>query len=75
MLLERCMETCRGKRRSKNAHCSLNKSAFRRSAANKRFFIAAIVERLPLDTTRESMREGNIADAIKKGSVAFRKDV
>jgi diacylglycerol kinase family enzyme len=42
--------------------------------ANKRFFIAAIVGAPVLWTQpRESMREGNIADAIKKGSVAFRK--
>ncbi len=38
--------------------------------ANKRFFIAAIVGAPALWTQpRESMREGNIADAIKKGSV------
>jgi len=43
-------------------------------AANKRFFIAAIVGAPALWTQpRESMREGNIADAIKKGSVAFRR--
>jgi diacylglycerol kinase family enzyme len=42
--------------------------------ANKRFFIAAIVGAPALWTQpRESMREGNIANAIKKGSVAFRK--
>jgi diacylglycerol kinase family enzyme len=42
--------------------------------ANKRFFIAAIVGAPVLWTQpRESMREGNIADAIKKGSVAFRR--
>ena len=42
--------------------------------ANKRFFIAAIVGAPALWTQpRESMREGNIADAIKKGSVAFRR--
>jgi diacylglycerol kinase family enzyme len=42
--------------------------------ANKRFFIAAIVGTPALWTQpRESMREGNIADAIKKGSVAFRR--
>ena len=42
--------------------------------ANKRFFIAAIVGAPALWTqTRESMREGNIADAIKKGSVAFQR--
>lgn len=42
--------------------------------ANKRFFIAAIVGAPTLWTQpRESMREGNIADAIKKGSVAFRR--
>jgi diacylglycerol kinase family enzyme len=41
--------------------------------ANKRFFIAAIVGAPALWTQpRESMREGNIADAIKKGSVALR---
>jgi diacylglycerol kinase family enzyme len=41
---------------------------------NKRFFIAAIVGAPALWTQpRESMREGNIADAIKKGSVAFRR--
>jgi diacylglycerol kinase family enzyme len=41
--------------------------------ANKRFFIAAIVGAPALWTQpRESMREGNIADAIKKGSIAFR---
>jgi diacylglycerol kinase family enzyme len=42
--------------------------------ANKRFFIAVIVGAPALWTQpRESMREGNIADAIKKGSVAFRR--
>ena len=42
--------------------------------ANKRFFIAAIVGAPALWTEpRESMREGNIVDAIKKGSVAFRR--
>jgi diacylglycerol kinase family enzyme len=42
--------------------------------ANKRFFIAAIVGAPALWTQpRESMRDGNIADAIKKGSVAFRR--
>ena len=42
--------------------------------ANKRFFIAAIVGAPALWTQpRESVREGNIADAIKKGSVAFRR--
>jgi diacylglycerol kinase family enzyme len=42
--------------------------------ANKRFFIAAIVGAPALWTQpRESMREGDIADAIKKGSVAFRR--
>ena len=42
--------------------------------ANKRFFIAAIVGAPALWTQpRESMREGNIADAIRKGSVAFRR--
>lgn len=42
--------------------------------SNKRFFIAAIVGAPALWTQpRESMREGNIADAIKKGSVAFRR--
>jgi diacylglycerol kinase family enzyme len=41
--------------------------------ANKRFFIAAILGAPALWTQpRESLREGNIADAIKKGSVAFR---
>ena len=42
--------------------------------ANKRFFIAAIAGAPALWTQpRESMREGNIADAIKKGTVAFRR--
>jgi diacylglycerol kinase family enzyme len=42
--------------------------------ANKRFFIAAIVGAPALWTQpRESMREGKITDAIKKGSVAFQK--
>jgi diacylglycerol kinase family enzyme len=42
--------------------------------ANKRFFIAAIVGAPALWTQpRESMREGNVADAIKKGSIAFRR--
>src|SRR5439155_8804877 len=42
--------------------------------ANKQFFIAAIVGAPVLWTQpRESMREGNIADAIKKGSVAVRR--
>jgi diacylglycerol kinase family enzyme len=42
--------------------------------ANKRFFIAAIVGAPALWTQpRESMREGNIVDAIEKGSVAFRR--
>jgi diacylglycerol kinase family enzyme len=42
--------------------------------ANKQFFIAAIVGAPVLWTQpRESMREGNIVDAIKKGSVAFRR--
>jgi diacylglycerol kinase family enzyme len=42
--------------------------------STKRFFIAAIVGAPALWTQpRESMREGNIADAIKKGSVAFRR--
>ena len=41
--------------------------------ANKQFFIAAIVGAPALwMQPRESMREGNIADAIKKGSVAVR---
>src|SRR4029434_1224580 len=41
---------------------------------NKRFFIAAIVGAPALWTQpRESMREGHIADAINKGSVAFRR--
>lgn len=41
---------------------------------NKQFFIAAIVGAPALWTQpRESMREGNIADAIKKGTVAFRR--
>jgi diacylglycerol kinase family enzyme len=41
---------------------------------NKRFFIAAIVGAPALWTQpRESMREGKIADAIKKGSVALRR--
>ena len=42
--------------------------------ANKQFFIAAIVGAPALwIKPRESMREGNIADAIKKGSIAFRR--
>jgi len=42
--------------------------------ANKRFFIAAIVGAPALWTQpRESMRGGNIAGAIKKGGVAFRR--
>ena len=42
--------------------------------AGKQFLIAAIVGAPALWTQpRESMREGNIADAIKKGSVAFRR--
>jgi diacylglycerol kinase family enzyme len=42
--------------------------------ANKRFFIAAIVGAPALWTQpRESIREGNIVDAVKKGSVAFRR--
>ena len=42
--------------------------------ANQRFFIAAIVGAPALWTQpRESMREGNIADAIKKGTAAFRR--
>jgi diacylglycerol kinase family enzyme len=42
--------------------------------ANQRFFIAAIVGAPALWTQpRESIREGNIADAIKKGSAAFRR--
>ena len=42
--------------------------------ANKQFFIAAIVGAPALWTQpRESMRVGNIADAIKKGSIAFRR--
>jgi diacylglycerol kinase family enzyme len=42
--------------------------------ANKRFFIAAIVGAPALwIQPRESMREGNIADAIKKGTVAFQR--
>jgi diacylglycerol kinase family enzyme len=42
--------------------------------ANKRFFIAAIVGAPALWTQpRESLREGNIADAVKKGSIAFRR--
>jgi diacylglycerol kinase family enzyme len=42
--------------------------------ANKRFFIAAIVGAPALWTQpRESMREGNIVDAVKKGSIAFRR--
>ena len=41
--------------------------------ADKHFFIAAIVGAPALWTQpRESLREGNIADAIEKGSVAFR---
>ena len=42
--------------------------------AGKHFFIAAIVGAPALwAEPRESMREGNIVDAIEKGSVAFRK--
>jgi hypothetical protein len=42
--------------------------------AGKQFLIAAIVGTPALlAEPRESMREGNIADAIEKGSVAFRK--
>jgi diacylglycerol kinase family enzyme len=42
--------------------------------AGKHFLIAAIVGAPALLVEpRESMREGNIADAIEKGSVAFRK--
>ena len=42
--------------------------------AGKQFLIAAIVGAPALLVEpRESMREGNIADAIEKGSVAFRK--
>jgi diacylglycerol kinase family enzyme len=42
--------------------------------ASKRFFIAAIVGAPALWTQpRESIREGNIADAIEKGSIAFRR--
>ena len=42
--------------------------------ADKQFFIAAIVGAPALWTEpRESMREGDIVDAIEKGSVAFRK--
>ncbi len=42
--------------------------------AGKQFLIAAIVGAPALLTEpRESMREGNIVDAIEKGSVAFRK--
>jgi diacylglycerol kinase family enzyme len=42
--------------------------------ANKRFFIAAILGAPALWTQpRESIREGNIADAVKKGSIAFRR--
>ena len=42
--------------------------------AGKQFLIAAIVGAPALWTQpSESMREGNIADAIKKGSVAFRR--
>jgi Sphingosine kinase and enzymes related to eukaryotic diacylglycerol kinase len=42
--------------------------------AGKQFLIAAIVGAPALlAEPRESMREGNIVDAIEKGSVAFRK--
>jgi len=42
--------------------------------AGKQFLIAAVLEAPALVAEpRESMREGNIVDAIKKGSVAFRK--
>jgi len=42
--------------------------------AGKQFLIAAIVGAPALWTQpRESMREGNLADAIKKGSVAFQR--
>ena len=42
--------------------------------AGKQFLIAAIVGAPALlAEPRESMREGNIVDAIQKGSVAFRK--
>ena len=42
--------------------------------SNKRFFIAAIVGAPALWTQpRESLREGNIVDAVKKGSIAFRR--
>jgi diacylglycerol kinase family enzyme len=42
--------------------------------AGKQFLIAAIVGApVLLAEPRESMREGNIVDAIEKGSVAFRK--
>jgi diacylglycerol kinase family enzyme len=42
--------------------------------AGKQFFIAAIVGAPALLTEpRESMREGNIVDAIEKGSAAFRQ--
>ena len=42
--------------------------------ADKHFFIAAIMGSPVLwAEPRESMREGDIVDAIEKGSVAFRK--
>ena len=52
----------------------LRRSMGWRRIADKQFFIAAIVGAPALwAEPRESMREGNIVDAIEKGSVAFRK--
>ena len=60
-------------RRSKTLTALLTKCFPEVGFENKRFFIAAIVGAPALlAEPRESMREGNIVDAIEKGSVAFR---
>jgi len=62
-----------GRGTQKNAHCSISKILSGGRVANKHFFIAAIVGAPALwAEPRESMREGDIVDAIEKGSVAFR---
>jgi len=62
-----------GRGTQKNAHCSISKNLSGGRVANKHFFIAAIVGAPALwAEPRESMREGDIVDAIEKGSVAFR---
>jgi hypothetical protein len=69
------METWPGKSRSKGTLAAPSLKVLSGGRiAGKQFLIAAIVGTPALlAEPRESMREGNIVDAIEKGSVAFRK--